>query len=73
MTGYLPERVPFYGEFTIKGYLGFVADVKGLQGREKNIHVRRTMEVFGLEGRSLQTLKTLSKVFRRGSALPRHP
>lgn len=65
ISGYLPERVPFYGEFTVKGYLEFVAEAKGLKGRKKRDQVARTMELFGLQDRSRQMVKTLSKGFQK--------
>jgi gliding motility-associated transport system ATP-binding protein len=63
--GYLPEQVPFYGELTVKGYLEFVAEAKGMKGRKKKEHVSETMALFGLLERSMQTVKTLSKGYQK--------
>ncbi len=65
LLGYLPERVPLYGELTVKGYLKFVAEAKGLKGRKKRDQVSRTLERFGLQNRSPQIVKTLSKGFQK--------
>lgn len=65
LLGYLPEQVPFYGEFTVEGYLKFVAEAKGLSGGKKRDQVMETMSVFGLEKRSRQTIKALSKGFQK--------
>ena len=65
LLGYLPERVPFYSEFSIKGYLEFVAEAKGVKGQKKKKHVLETMELFGLVDRHRQTLKTLSKGYQK--------
>jgi len=65
VIGYLPEQVPFYGEFTVKGYLEFVAEAKGLNGKKKRDQVLETMELFSLRNRSRQTIKTLSKGFQK--------
>ncbi len=64
-SGYLPEKVPLYGDFTVMGYLEFVAEAKGLKRRKKRDQVNKTMELFGLQHRYRQTLKTLSKGFQK--------
>ena len=32
--GYLPEGAPGYGEMTVRSFLDFIADVRGLVGRQ---------------------------------------
>ncbi len=63
--GYLSEGAPSYGEMSVRGFLGFIADVRGLQG---DLRRRRIDDVIGrlqLEGVLGQTVDTLSKGFRR--------
>ena len=33
--GYLPENPPLYEEMTVRGYLEFVATIKGIPGRQR--------------------------------------
>jgi ABC-2 type transport system ATP-binding protein len=65
MVGYLPENVPFYGELSVKGYLQFVAEAKGLRGMDKKKQVNEVIGLFKLESRSNQLLKRLSKGLRK--------
>ncbi|HET8705780.1 MAG TPA: ATP-binding cassette domain-containing protein, partial [Pseudomonadales bacterium] len=32
LIGYLPEGAPSYGDMTVEGFLGFVAEVRGFRG-----------------------------------------
>jgi ABC-2 type transport system ATP-binding protein len=65
LVGYLPENVPFYGELTVNGYLHFVAEAKGLRGKDKNKQVAEVISLFKLENRPNQLMKTLSKGLRK--------
>src|SRR5829696_8397652 len=35
MIGYLPENAPAYNDMTVGGFLGFVAELRGLRGEDK--------------------------------------
>jgi len=62
--GYLPEGAPAYGEMTVRGFLTFIADLRGLDGPRR----ARLDYVIGrlqLESVLEQTVDTLSKGFRR--------
>ena len=63
--GYLPEGAPLYGEMTVRGFLKFCAQVRGLSG----VALRRAMEE-AAERTELasvwgQSIETLSKGYRR--------
>ena len=63
--GYLPEGAPSYGEMTPRGFLEFIADVRGLSG---DVRRRRLDDVIGrlqLESVLAQPIDTLSKGFKR--------
>jgi len=65
MLGYLPEGAPSYGEMTPRGFLAFVASMRGLSG---DLRRRRLDEVIGrlqLESVLDQSIDTLSKGFKR--------
>jgi len=61
--GYLPENAPAYGEMTVTGFLGFVADSRGLADRRAAVD--RVVAMTGLESVRHQTIETLSKGFKR--------
>ena len=63
--GYLPEGAPSYGEMTVAGFLGFIADLRGLAGAQRRERVAHVIERLQLAGVLGQTIDTLSKGFRR--------
>ena len=63
--GYLPENVPLYDEMTVKGFLGYVAQVKGLPRGQRNAEVAQVMEKCGLNDMGKRMLRQLSKGYRQ--------
>ena len=64
-VGYMPESVPLYGEMLVSGFLGYVAEVKGVARTERKREVARVMERCGLEDMSDRLVGHLSKGFRQ--------
>jgi len=63
--GYLPEHVPLYDEMTVKGFLDYVARVKGLPRASRRREMSRVMEVCGLNDMGGRLLRQLSKGYRQ--------
>ncbi|MCG8543158.1 MAG: ABC transporter ATP-binding protein [Alphaproteobacteria bacterium] len=63
--GYLPEGAPTYGDMTPRAYLGFIAEIRGFDGAEKQRRVDAVVEKVSLENVLLQPIETLSKGFKR--------
>ena len=63
--GYLPETVPLYPEMSVRGYLDFMAKIKGLAGRPRKAEVDRVMQMVGVEQRQNQQVGKLSRGFRQ--------
>ncbi len=63
--GYLPEGAPSYGEMTVRGFLGFIADLRGLVGAHRRSRLDHVYGRLQLESVREQTIETLSKGFRR--------
>ena len=63
--GYLPEGAPSYGEMTVKNFLDFIADIRGMKGKEKETCVDEIIKKINLESVRNQTIDTLSKGFKR--------
>jgi ABC-2 type transport system ATP-binding protein len=63
--GYLPEGAPSYGEMTVRAFLSFIADVRGLEGARRQGRLAHVVEHLQLGGVQEQTIETLSKGFRR--------
>ena len=64
LMGYLPENAPAYMDMTVRGFLGFAAEVRGLRGMEKQKAVHRAAELCFLESVIEQSIETLSKGYR---------
>lgn len=63
--GYLPEGAPAYADMTPRGFLNFVADVRGLGGADRATKLEAAIARSGLEPVLEQPIETLSKGFKR--------
>jgi ABC-2 type transport system ATP-binding protein len=63
--GYLPEGAPLYGEMTVRRFLAFIADLRGLEGTRREQRLAHVIEHLQLNSVLEQTIETLSKGFRR--------
>ncbi len=61
--GYLPETVPLYPEMSVRAYLNFMAEIRGLSNRKAA--VERAMALTGLEDRADVLIGKLSKGYRQ--------
>ncbi len=64
LIGYLPENAPAYTDMTVEGFLGFVAELRGLSGDSKKRAIGRAIEMCFLESVRYQSVDTLSKGYR---------
>ena len=65
LIGYLPEGAPCYGDMRVRGFLEFIAEVRGYRGAQKRERVARAVEQLELEPVREQSIETLSKGFKR--------
>ncbi len=63
--GYLPEMVPSYPEMTVAGYLGFVADLRGVPGKVKRARIDETMELTRITNVRDQLIGKISRGYRQ--------
>jgi len=63
--GYLPEGAPCYPEMTPGSFLGFIADVRGLEGDLRRRRLDEVIERLHLGPVLKQSIDTLSKGFKR--------
>jgi ABC-2 type transport system ATP-binding protein len=63
--GYLPETPPLYLEMTVRGYLKFVARIKGVKGKALAGEVDRVAERIGLTEVMDRVIQNLSKGFKQ--------
>ncbi len=65
LIGYLPEGAPSYDEMTPRGFLEFVARVRGYDARTSQDRMARVVGLMSLEAVLDQRIETLSKGFKR--------
>jgi ABC-2 type transport system ATP-binding protein len=69
LIGYLPENAAAYTDMSVRGFLGFAAELRGLSGEAKRKAVARAVERCFLESVLHQSIDTLSKGFRHRTCL----
>jgi ABC-2 type transport system ATP-binding protein len=63
--GYLPEGAPSYPDMTPRGFLQFIARIRGFSGREAREAIDAAIECTSLKSVLEQPIDTLSKGFKR--------
>lgn len=69
LIGYLPENAAAYPDMTVRGFLGFAADMRGLTGDAKKRAIARVIELCFLDSVLHQQIDTLSKGYRHRTCL----
>lgn len=63
--GYLPETPPLYPEMTIRGYLEFVARIKGVASADIPKRVDEALRMATIDDRANELIKRLSRGYRQ--------
>ncbi len=69
LIGYLPENAPGYADMTVRGFLSFAAELRGLHGDARRKAVNHAVEMCSLENVLHQTIDTLSKGYKHRTCL----
>ncbi|HEY8252800.1 MAG TPA: ATP-binding cassette domain-containing protein [Burkholderiales bacterium] len=69
LIGYLPENAASYPDMTVKGFLEFVAELRGLKGSKRKQAVNRVVELCFLDSVLRQSIDTLSKGYKHRTCL----
>lgn len=67
--GYLPESAPLYDDMTVRDFLKFCAEMRGLRGSAGKEAVDQAIETCFLENVAPQSIGTLSKGYRHRTCL----
>ena len=67
--GYLPELPPLYDEMTVREYLRFAAELRGVEKRAIPAHVDEIMELTGLTEMRSRLVGHLSKGYRQRAGM----
>ncbi len=65
VIGYLPEQPPLYPDMTVRDYLQFVAEAKGVHAKGRAAEVMRVMDKTGVTDMEKRLIKNLSKGYRQ--------
>jgi ABC-2 type transport system ATP-binding protein len=63
--GYLPENAPLYSELSVQGYLGMIAELRGIPAPERRELLSHAIYATNLQDRLTQPIAQLSKGFRQ--------
>lgn len=63
--GYLPESVPLYTELTVRDYLHFVGELKGMSRKERRRQIDRVLPIVGIREVADRIIGNLSKGYRQ--------
>ena len=63
--GYLPEQPPLYNEMTVKEYLEFVAELKGIPKKERKKAIKRAVKKTRIEQIYNRLIRNLSKGYKQ--------
>jgi len=69
LIGYLPENAASYPDMTVKGFLNFAAELRGLEGSARKKAVNRVVELCFLDSVLNQSIDTLSKGYKHRTCL----
>lgn len=69
LIGYLPENAAAYPDMTVRGFLQFAAELRGLHGAQRKQAVNRVVELCFLESVLRQSIDTLSKGYKHRTCL----
>jgi ABC-2 type transport system ATP-binding protein len=69
LIGYLPENAASYPDMTVRAFLGFIAELRGLDGGARSKAVNRVVELCFLESVLGQSIDTLSKGYKHRTCL----
>jgi ABC-2 type transport system ATP-binding protein len=65
LIGYLPEGAPAYADMTPRGFLDFIAAIRGLSGDALRARLAQVIRDTHIDGVLDQPIETLSKGFKR--------
>lgn len=65
VIGYLPEGSPSYDDMTVRGFLKFIAEIRGFDGAERDARVDNVVMRLGLGDVIDRPIDILSKGYRR--------
>jgi ABC-2 type transport system ATP-binding protein len=63
--GFMPEIPPLYTEMDVLGYLSFIAEIKGINKKERAAQINEIMELVAISDVKNRLIKNLSKGYKQ--------
>ena len=63
--GYMPENVPLYQSLTVREFINFMSDLKGVPRRDKKSQIQNIIKDTGLEEVQNKLIKNLSRGYKQ--------
>ncbi len=63
--GYIPEQMPVYGEMTVRGYIAFIASMKGIDAAPSSPALERVRKKLDLDDVWERTARSISHGYRK--------
>ena len=67
--GYMPENVPLYSDLTVKEFIGYMAELKLVERKNRKEEVIKTIKETGLEEVQNKLIKNLSRGYKQRVSL----
>ncbi len=67
--GYMPEGVPLYADLTVKEFVTYMAELKGVKRKEKQEKVQKALQDAGLQNVQNKLTKNLSRGYKQRVSL----
>lgn len=67
--GYMPESVPLYYDLTVKEFINYMAELKYVPKKERNVKIQEVIEKVGLEDVKNRLIKNLSRGYKQRVSL----
>ena len=63
--GYMPEGTPLYTELTVKEFVNYMAELKGVKAKQRKEMVKRILNEVGLENVENKIIRNLSRGYKQ--------
>ena len=63
--GYMPEGTPLYTELTVKEFVSYMAELKGVKSKQRKDMVKRVISEVGLENVQNKIIRNLSRGYKQ--------
>ena len=67
--GYMPENVPLYKELTVREFINYMADLRGIKRSEKKEKINKVIDEVGIKNVQNKLISNISRGYRQRVSL----